>query len=49
MEDYACGCLVENIEILPAPKERTDIAHLADALLTAVNSAAAPVVAEGDQ
>ncbi|MBX9474012.1 phage major capsid protein, P2 family [Yersinia enterocolitica] len=49
VEDYACGCLVENIEILPAPKERTDIAHLADALLTAVNNAATPVVAEGDQ
>ncbi|CNJ96790.1 phage major capsid protein [Yersinia mollaretii] len=49
VEDYGCGCLVENIEILPTPKGDSDVNRLADALLTAVNSVAAPVIAQEDQ
>ncbi|HEI6967676.1 TPA: P2 family phage major capsid protein, partial [Yersinia enterocolitica] len=46
VEDYACGCLVENIEILSAAKDdKTDIDRLADALMGAVNNANSPAAA----
>lgn len=52
VEDYACGCLVENIEILPAKKEDTEVTdksdfdRLADALVEAVKTASAPAVTD---
>ncbi|EKN3413249.1 P2 family phage major capsid protein, partial [Yersinia enterocolitica] len=51
VEDYTCGCLVENIEILSAAKDdKTDIDRLADALMGAVNNANSPASAtEGSE
>lgn len=52
VEDYACGCLVENIEILVAKKEDTEVAdksdfdRLAAALVEAVKTASAPAVTD---
>ncbi|MFJ3354579.1 phage major capsid protein, P2 family [Serratia liquefaciens] len=42
VEDYACGCLVENIELLAAEPKKDDIAELAGAIVKAVKVAAAP-------
>lgn len=42
VEDYACGCLVENIELLAAEPKKDDIAELASAIVKAVKVAAAP-------
>ncbi|HID9470953.1 TPA: phage major capsid protein, P2 family [Serratia liquefaciens] len=42
VEDYACGCLVENIALLAAEPKKDDIAELAGAIVKAVKVAAAP-------
>lgn len=43
VEDYACGALVENIELLPTnPTDGDDIKTLAGAIVKAVKAAAAP-------
>ncbi|CQJ17850.1 phage major capsid protein, P2 family [Yersinia enterocolitica] len=53
VEDYACGCLVENIEILSPPKkedteaaDKSDFDRLADALVDAVKAVSAPAVTD---
>lgn len=48
VEDYVCGCLVENIEILFVFKERIDIVYLVDVLFIVVNSVVVLMVVEGD-
>lgn len=42
VEDYACGCLVENIKLLPTEPKKDEIAELAKAIVKAVKVAAAP-------
>ncbi|HEJ9067230.1 TPA: phage major capsid protein, P2 family [Serratia marcescens] len=42
VEDYACGCLVENIKLLPTEPKKDEIAELAEAIVKAVKVAAAP-------
>ncbi|CAI2144424.1 phage major capsid protein, P2 family [Serratia marcescens] len=42
VEDYACGCLVENIKLLPTEQKKDEIAELAEAIVKAVKVAAAP-------
>lgn len=42
VEDYACGCLVENIDLLAVEPKKDDIAELAGAIVKAVKVAAAP-------
>ncbi|WP_164119626.1 phage major capsid protein, P2 family [Serratia marcescens] len=42
VEDYACGCLVENIKLLPTEQKKDEIAELAEAIIKAVKVAAAP-------
>ncbi|EPB6106259.1 TPA: phage major capsid protein, P2 family [Yersinia enterocolitica] len=53
VEDYACGCLVENIEILSPPKkedteaaDKSDFDRLADALVDAVKAVSVPAVTD---
>lgn len=42
VEDYACGCLVENIKLLPTEPKKDEIAELAEAIVKAVKVATAP-------
>ncbi|WP_419246215.1 phage major capsid protein, P2 family [Serratia sp. NFX21] len=42
VEDYACGCLVENIKLLAVEPKKDDIAELAGAIVEAVKVASAP-------
>ncbi|CQH62897.1 phage major capsid protein [Yersinia enterocolitica] len=53
VEDYAGGCLVENIEILPLPKkedtekaDKSDINRLTDALVDVVKAVSAPTATD---
>ncbi|MDA5524993.1 capsid protein, partial [Yersinia kristensenii] len=53
VEDYACGCLVENIEILSPPKkedieaaDKSDFDRFANALVDAVKAVSAPAVTD---
>ncbi|CAI2412891.1 phage major capsid protein, P2 family [Serratia marcescens] len=48
VEDYACGCLVENIKLLPTEPKKDEIAELAEAIVKAVKVAAAPAEPAAD-
>lgn len=48
VEDYACGCLVENIKLLPMEPKKDEIAELAEAIVKAVKVAAAPAESAAD-